>query len=242
MLPPTFTARVASARMLSPLVREIVLERDTPLAFDAGQWVSFVLPLPEGDAPELRRSYSIASAPNGTGRFEIAITRVDGPGSTYLHSTPIGAELSVVGPQGFFTRAPAQTGPSLFVGTGTGVAPLRSMMLDALARGETKPLWLLFGVRNEGDILYRDELDALAAKHPHVRVFYTLSRPDAGWSGMTGYVQTHVEKLWRELEALGDGASHAYICGLHRMVGSVRDLLRKSLGAKREQVHSERYD
>src|SRR5271154_5592813 len=104
-LPPTFTARIAAARMLSPQVRELVFERAEPLAFDAGQWVSFVLP---GGEEELRRSYSIASAPNGTGRFEIAITRVQGgPGSTFLHSAPIGTELTVVGPQGFFTRPPA---------------------------------------------------------------------------------------------------------------------------------------
>ena len=101
---------------------------------------------------------------------------------------------------------------------------------------------MIFGVRTEADILYKEELDALAAKYTQVRVFYTLSRPGAEWTGKTGYVQTHVEKLWRELEARGEGAPHAYICGLHRMVGTVRDLLRKDLGATREQVHSERYD
>jgi ferredoxin-NADP reductase len=229
--------------MLSPLVREIALEKPEPLVFEAGQWVSFALPeLPQGASSEpLRRSYSIASPPDGSGRFEIAITRVDGgPGSTYLHGAPVGTELTVIGPQGFFTRPKEKTGPSLFIGTGTGVTPLRSMLHDAVAKGETRPLWLLFGVRNEADIIYRDEFDAVAASHPNVRVMYTLSRPGPEWSGRTGYVQTHVEKLWRELET--GGSPHAYICGLHRMVGIVRDLLRKDLGASREQVHSERYD
>ena len=223
--------------MLSPQVRKLVLERSDAFAFEAGQWVSLVLP----HAPDLRRSYSIASAPNGTGRFEIAITRVEGgPGSTWLHTAPLGTELTVVGPQGFFTRPASKTGPSLFIGTGTGVTPLRSMMLDAIARGETRPLWLLFGVRTPEDIIWRSEADALAAKYPNVRALYTLSRPDASWTGRTGYVQTHVKELWRELETLGQ--PHAYICGLHRMVGTVRDLLRKDLGVAREQVHSERYD
>jgi ferredoxin-NADP reductase len=234
-VPPTFTARIARARMLSPLVREIAFERPEPLVFEAGQWVSFVLSEP------LRRSYSIASAPDGSGRFEIAITRVEGgPGSTYLHGAPVGTELTVIGPQGFFTRPKEKTGPSLFIGTGTGVTPLRSMLNDAVGKGDTQPLWLLFGVRTQADLIYRDEFDALAHAHPHVRVIYTLSRPAPEWSGPIGYVQTHVEKLWRELEARG--TPHAYICGLHRMVGSVRDLLRKDLGVGREQVHSERYD
>jgi ferredoxin-NADP reductase len=53
-------------------------------------------------------------------------------------------------------------------------------------------------------------------------------------------VQTHVEGLWRELEKHGE--PHAYICGLERMVGAVRDLLRKQMNVPRQQVHSERYD
>ena len=236
-LPPTFQARIAAADMLSPQVRQLVLERSDPFAFDAGQWVSVHL------SEDVKRSYSIASAPNGTGRFEIAITRVEGgPGSTWLHTAPVGTELTVVGPQGFFTRPAAKTGPSLFIGTGTGITPLRSMIHDALAQGDGRPLWLVFGVRTPADIIYRAELDGLAAKHPQLRTLYTLSRPDGSWTGRTGYVQTHVEGLWRELEALGQGAPHAYICGLHRMVGTVRDLLRKQLGVAREQVHSERYD
>ncbi|HEY1958633.1 MAG TPA: FAD-dependent oxidoreductase [Polyangiaceae bacterium] len=236
MLPPTFNARVAGARMLAPNVRELVLERDEPLAFEAGQWVS--LQLPAG-----KRSYSIASAPDGTGRFEIAVTRIEGgAGSVYLHNATIGTELSVVGPQGFFTRQRDQEGPTLLVGTGTGVTPLRSILRDTVGSGDTRAMWLLFGIRSEADILYRDELDALVARHPNVRVIYTLSRPHEGWKGRTGWVQTHVRELWAELGARGEGKPHAYICGLHRMVGSVRDVLRKELGAERTQLHSERYD
>src|SRR6185312_8004095 len=159
MVPPTFTARIAGARMLAPNVRELVLEREEPLAFEAGQWVSLQLPVG-------KRSYSIASAPDGTGRFEIAVTRIEGgAGSMYLHDAAIGTEVSVVGPQGFFTRPRDQAGPTLFVGTGTGVTPLRSILRDAIGAGEPRALWLLFGVRTEADILYRDELDVLAARH-----------------------------------------------------------------------------
>ena len=128
------------------------------------------------------------------------------------------------------------------VGTGTGVTPLRSMILDAIARGDTAPLWLLFGVRHETDRLYAEELLALSAQHPHFRVEYTLSRPPPDWKGRHGYVQTHVEGLWRELEAASAQAPHAYVCGLERMVGAVRDLLRKRMNVPRQQVHSERYD
>lgn len=237
--PPTFDVRLARGRRIAPGVRELTLERvdGAPFAFEAGQWVSLVLPLAEGEA---RRAYSIASAPEGTPRFEIAVTKVDGgPGSTYLHDLPEGSVLRAIGPQGFFTRAPGH--PSLFVGTGTGITPLRSMIRHAVAAGDTAPMVLLCGVRHAEDRLYRDELEeTLAAAHPSLRVYYTLSRADAAWTGKTGYVQKHVEPLWRDLEAAGK--PHAYVCGLERMVGAVRDLLRKGLGVDRKQVHSERYD
>ncbi len=241
--PPTFDVRLARARMLSPIVRELGFERvgtTDPFAFQAGQWVSLVLPLAEGEA---RRAYSIASPPDATPGFEVAVTKVeDGPGSTFLHELPVGATIRAIGPQGFFTRPRAAGHPSLFVGTGTGVTPLRSMIKDALASGDQSPMRLLFGVRHEVDRLYRDELEALAALHPNFRVLYTISQPAADWTGLRGYVQTHAEPLWRELEATGAGAPHVYICGLERMVGAVRDLLRKQMGVDRKQVHSERYD
>ncbi len=240
--PPTFDVRLARARMLSPNVRELGFERVDPAGgpfnFAAGQWVSLVLPLAEGEA---RRAYSIASAPDGTPTFEVAITKVEGgPGSTYLHELPVGATIRAIGPQGFFTRAPKAGHPSLFVGTGTGVTPLRSMIKDALTAGETSPLTLLFGVRHDADRLYREELEALQVKHPNLHVHYSISQPGPDWQGLTGYVQTHVEKLWRDLET--HGAPHVYICGLERMVGAVRDLLRKQMNVERKQVHSERYD
>ena len=243
--PPTFDVRLARARMLTPQVRELGFDRVDGATFDfqAGQWVSLVLPLPEGEA---RRAYSIASPPVGSPGFEVAITKVEGgPGSKYLHELPIGATVRAIGPQGFFTRPrhPGGAGhPSLFVGTGTGVTPLWSMIRDALAAGETTPMRLLFGVRYEADRLYREELEALEAKHPNFRASYSISRPGPDWTGDTGYVQTHVERLWRELEATGAGAPHVYICGLERMVGAVRDLVRKQMGVDRKRVHSERYD
>ncbi|HSO36355.1 MAG TPA: FAD-dependent oxidoreductase [Labilithrix sp.] len=239
--PPTFDVRLARARMLAPNVRELGFERASgaePFTFAAGQWVSLVLPLAEGEA---RRAYSIASPPDGSPTFEVAVTKVEGgPGSTYLHELPVGSVVRVIGPQGFFTRPPLANHPSLFVGTGTGFTPLRSMIKAALAAGETTPMTLLFGVRHEADRLYREELEALTAQHPNLRAHYTISQPGEDWAGLRGYVQTHVEAAWRELEK--SGAPHVYICGLERMVGAVRDLLRKQMGVERKQVHSERYD
>lgn len=253
-LPPTFEARLAKAQTLTPSVRELVFERvdGAAMSFVPGQWVSTTFVAGEGPAlppglaadPEMKRSYSIASAPDGSPRFEIAVTRVQGgPGSARLHALQPGAVLRFVGPQGFFTR-PAGTSeqPALMVATGTGVAPMRSMLRAAVSQGSRSNVWLLLGVRREEEILYEEEFRALARAHSFFRFEPTLSQPRGPWEGRRGYVQTHVRELWSELLARGDGLPHAYVCGLERMVGSVRDLLRKEMGLPRQQVHSERYD
>jgi ferredoxin-NADP reductase len=240
-----FDARLVGTGPLSPSVRELVFERvdGRPMDFEPGQWLNALLPLTVGDEVGIKRSYSIASAPDGTPRFEIALTRVkNGPGSTWLCSVEPGSVVPFVGPHGFFRRAALEPSPGLFVATGTGITPIRSMVRAAVAAGSNARMWLLLGVRHEEDIVYRHELEGLAREHGFIRFETTLSQPDATWEGRRGYVQTHVPGLWSELVALGGGTPHAYICGLERMVGSVRDILRKELGLARQQVHSERYD
>jgi ferredoxin-NADP reductase len=249
-LPPAFEAQLVSTRSLTPSVRELTFERSDrrPMVFEPGQWVNAFLPIsgdPEAPEGPLKRSYSIASAPEGSSRFDIAVTRVQhGPGSSWLHAVDVGAALSFIGPQGFFTRAPSNAAPSLMVATGTGVTPMRSMLRAALAAGSRAPMWVLLGVRHEADILYRDELEAMAREHANVRFEPTLSQPLGAWGGRRGYVQAHVPELWGELSGVAGGTElpHAYVCGLERMVGSVRQMLRADMGLPRQQVHAERYD
>ena len=241
--PETFDARLVASRLLAPAVRELVLERadGRALVFDPGQWVNLVLQLADA---ELKRAYSIASEPAGSSRFEIAVTRVTGgPASIYLHDVAEGAVLRAIGPHGLFTRSGADTAPALFVATGTGVTPLRSMMRAAEAAESKTPLWLLFGARREEDILYKDEFEAFARTHPGARYEVTLSQPSPAWTGRRGYVQAHLPELYGALAASSaPAAPHVYVCGLERMVKAVRDLARHELGVDRKHVHTERYD
>jgi len=241
-VPETFEATLVSSRAVTPRVKELVFERvdGRPFPFRAGQWVSLVLPMTDAKGERLRRAYSLASVPGPGSRFELVVTRVDeGVGSTWLHEAKVGTRLEVKGPQGTFQRA-ADAGPSLFVATGTGVAPFRGMVHDALAAGGEAPLWVLFGVRSPDDALYRDEFEALAKGHPRLRFLLTLSRPPPGWTGRHGYVQGHVLDLWKELAT--HGRPHAYVCGVKKMLLEVREVLKKQGGAERQQLHLESYD
>ena len=125
---------------------------------------------------------------------------------------------------------------ALFVATGTGITPFRSMLISSLGGGEPAPVTLLFGVRHEAGILYRRKFEQLAGRHPNFRFWPTLSRPEPGWAGRAGHVQEHLT------DALGDRRDlDVYICGLKLMVDDVRARL-KAMGFDRKQIVHEKYD
>lgn len=236
------TLELVANTALSPSVRKLVFRTTDERPFDylAGQWVK--LTLPSG----LERDYSIASAPcadlthDDARRFELAVTRVEGgAGSTELTGLDVGTRVGCLGPNGLFVREDRHFDvPALYVATGTGLAPLRAMLHEELARtDEGPPQVLLFGARTEADILHREELEALAQRHPRFRYEVTLSQPSSAWTGRRGYVQTHLAELAAPLLP-----AHFYLCGLSRMVDAVRTLTKESLGVDRRFLHSERYD
>jgi CDP-4-dehydro-6-deoxyglucose reductase, E3 len=225
------------ARMLSPKVRELTFDPGPGFAFEPGQWVSLKVPRPPPEYP-LPRSYSIASAPRADGAFDVAVTRVEnGPGSGFLHAMRVGDAIDCAPPAGFFTLPAVRRTPLLLVGTGTGVAPLRAMIQRLAADDDAPPTTLLFGVRHQEDLLYRDEFSALAARDPRFRFEPTLSRPDGAWGGRAGYVQTHLPELLAH-----HPDADVYVCGLSAMVRDARSVLRDTLGLPRGRVHSERFD
>lgn len=229
---------VERAASISPTVRHLVLrtEDGAPYDFLAGQWIKLYLP------GGIERDYSLAAPPSPTepDRLELIVTRVaGGRGSEALHAMEAGARLDSLGPNGLFVReAHHRPLPALYVGTGTGLAPLRAMLLEELARAAgSAPQVLLFGVRSEADLLFADELRGLTRAHARFRFEPTLSRPDPGWTGRRGWVQAHLGELVPTLPG-----AHVYVCGLSRMTDEVRRVLRTELGLDRRLVHSERYD
>lgn len=231
------TLVLESARALSPTVRELVLRTDDGTAIDflAGQWIKLYLP------GGIDRDYSIANRPEPArpDRLALAVTRVEnGPGSTALHEMQPGDRVASLGPSGFFVREDEHRGaPAIYVGTGTGLAPLRAMLQEEVLVASGPPQLLLFGCRTEDDLLWGDEIGAWGAGCSRFSFLPTLSCPSDRWEGRRGYVQAHL----RDLAGAHPGA-HFYVCGLSRMVGEVRRILREELGIERRHVHSERYD
>jgi ferredoxin-NADP reductase len=235
----TLTARLARSVALSEPTKH--LEFEVPgqprFGFVAGQWLSFKANKPDGE--EITRAYSIASPPADNTRFALCLNRVqDGFMSNFLCDMREGEEIRCQGPFGdFILRPPLRD--TIFIATGTGIAPFRSMLhwlLADPARHLDKQFWLLFGNRTEKDIYYHQEFLTLAARHANFHYMPTLSRAGPEWQGRRGYVQEHLPGIVQGRENM-----HAYVCGLDKMIKANRELL-KSLGWDRKSILYEKYD
>jgi ferredoxin-NADP reductase len=235
----TLSARLVRSTPLSEFTKHLELEvQGTPnFGFVAGQWLSVKVNTPDGE--EMTRAYSIASPPSGNGHVAFCLNRVqDGFMSNYLCDLSEGEEVAFQGPFGdFILRPPLRD--TVFIATGTGVAPFRSMLHWLLAEPERHrghEFWLLFGARFEQDVYYREEFERLAGEHGNFHFLPTLSRGGPEWLGLRGYVQEHLKSI-----VGGRTDMHAYICGLDKMIKANRELL-KSLGWERGSIRYEKYD
>ena len=202
--------------------------------FRPGQYISLDFDV---DGETLTRAYSVASSPHHNSRFDLCLNIVlGGHVSPSVFDLKPGDPIQFRGPFGGFVLRNPLDPVSAFIATGTGIAPLRSMIQYIFQKPCSSEVWLIFGVREEADILYRDEFEALARDHSNFHFIPTLSRPGPNWTGHTGYVQQQVERHLR-----GRQGFHAYICGLKKMVNDVRHQLR-SLGYDPKALSCEKYD
>jgi ferredoxin-NADP reductase len=226
------------SKELAPEVRHFEFEvpEVSDFHFTPGQFISVI---DRAEPKEITRAYSIAS-PRGGNRFALCLNRVPhGHVSPYLFALNPGDEIEIHEPLGYFTlRHPGHR--SVFIATGTGIAPFRSMLLDHLPT--THPhVNLLFGVRHEHGLLYRTELERLAEEHPTFRFLPTITRPTESWNGRRGRVQAHLDEAL-DLKSYEDVSTvDVYICGLKEMVDDVRREL-KARGFDRKNIIYEKYD
>jgi NAD(P)H-flavin reductase len=218
----TFRARVSRIRSLTHDVREIELTLLEPSAiqFAPGQFVSFEIERDDGRWST--RAYSIASPPTRAGAIDLLLNRVPGgAGSEYLFALREDDVTSFKGPVGSFTLRDGAR-ELLFVATGTGIAPFRSMLWSLAEAGSSRAVTLFWGLRAERDLYYQDELERLRSRLPRFSFTTTLSRPDGEWRGAVGRVLPLIEA----------GVGHVtnldvFLCGNAAMIRDVREIIRK---------------
>ncbi|MBD3250480.1 MAG: hypothetical protein GF381_02850 [Candidatus Pacebacteria bacterium] len=202
------------------------------LEFQAGQYIMFTV-----DQNRTRRSYSIASRPQDRTKLEVFLdVTPDGVGVNYLRDLEEGQEVEFLGPIGRFTVDTEQKEAEIvLIGTGCGLAPLRSMYLDRLSDSEDKRLVKLYwGLRYPEQVALSFEFEELAKQHDNFEYHLVFSRSDQGEPGCS-YVTDCLTA-----ETVNPQAGY-YMCGNNQMIDDVVKILTE-LGVPQKNIHHEKFD
>lgn len=210
---------------------------DYPFHFRAGQFIMLNLPL---ESKNSNRAYSIASPPHTDNRIELVISlKPAGKGTHYLwEKIHVGSKILVTKkPLGKYSLPDNPDRELCFISTGTGIAPLRSMLLSIYDSGIPQhKITLITGYRYEKDILFRQEFEDLEKLHPEFTFIPVLSRENPGWTGRTGYVHSGYEELFQDKRA-----AYFYLCGWKEMIKEARQRL-QIMGYEKQFIRYETYD
>ena len=222
----------------TPTVKSLVLDVPGWPVDQPGQHVDVRLTAEDGY--QAQRSYSIASEPE-TARLMLTVELIEGGEvSPYLTSdVRPGDKFELRGPiGGYFVWTVAIGGPLVLVAGGSGIAPLMSMLRYRAAAKSTTPVLLLYSSRALEDIIYREELDQMAARNDGLTVIYTLTRRQpAGWTGGARRIDRNM------LSSVGPSIMarpKIFICGPTSLVESAAQSLLE-LGYERNLIKTERF-
>ena len=220
----------------TPRVKTIVFDVPAWPGHRAGQHVDVRLTAEDGY--QARRSYSIASAPNGS-RIDLTVERLeDGEVSPYLtDELRVGDRIELRGPiGGYFVWTPVQDGPLFLVAGGSGAAPLMAMIRARSAAGSDTDTRLLYSSRGWDDVIYREELERHAGNGLTVVHTLTRSQPE-GW---TGYARRVDADMIRDVAQAPSERPRVYVCGSTPFVEAVAEAL-VEIGHEPNTIRTERF-
>jgi len=197
------------------MIVRLKLPANERLQFLAGQYIDFLLKGGE------RRSFSMANAPHADELLELHIRQVAG-GSFTGHVFGKMKERDILrleGPLGSFFLREDSAKPIVLVASGTGFAPIKSIVESAVHRKVARPMVLYWGARRPKDLYLNSLPERWAREHPQFRYIPVISeaRAEDQWNGRTGFVHRAV------MEDLPDLSAHqVYACGVPIMVDSAR--------------------
>lgn len=223
------TADVKTFRLAAPDGSEFL-----PFTFDPGQFLTVSVKV---DGKDLKRSYSLSSSPCCQGWCEFTVKHVAGGRvSAYLHEqVREGDPLDVSAPSGRFTFRGKEAPSVVFIAGGVGITPLMSSIRYLTDQSWPGEIFLIYACTSLKDIIFRQELDYLASRHPNLHATITLSREESPeWTGPRGYITKELL-----LTAVPDiAARRVHMCGPPTMMDAMKPLLAQ-IGLSAEQVKTE---
>ncbi len=219
-----------SVESLTPTVKLFRFRAADSIGYDPGQIAPLVVDT--GDKKYVK-PYSIASRPGDPSAVELCIKLVpEGRATPFLHDCQAGLEAKMVGPTGGLSARGADTTRLVFIATGTGIAPFRSIIWHLHEQGDARQIELVAGTRFDNELLFADEWRSLEADWPNFTYTPVVSRPGDGWDGAKGHVQDN----------LGDsyGDTTFFLCGLPAMVTDTKQALLDA-GVSKKQIKAETF-
>ena len=232
------TAEVRDVITETSRVKTLLLKLPDFTKYLPGQHVD--VRLTADDGYQAQRSYSIASAPEDQ-HVALTVERIDaGEVSPYLtDEVRAGDKFEIRGPIGrYFVWTVKLDGPLFLIGGGSGVVPLMAMLRHRAAHASNIQTRLLYSSRTQSDIIYRSELDRLAAKNDGLVVAHTLTRDkSAGWSGHHGRIDS---KMLMEAGFAAEQNPKIFICGPTGFVETAANAM-LALGHDHALIKTERF-
>jgi ferredoxin-NADP reductase len=201
----------------------------------AGQHVKVGVHTNDG---QVWRSFSVSSAPTRPSVVELTVKRKpEGVVSNALHRLRPGDRLSLKGPSGRFVFDPDEhPEPLVLVVAGSGISPVMAILRTLVDVEPDRPVTLIYGCRTRQDLIFAREIEDLRHALPGLNALITLSRPDQGWTGLTGRVGPEM------IEGCVDDPANArhYLCVPGLLHVELRDWL-LAKGVMDERIHVELY-
>jgi glycine betaine catabolism B len=210
----------------------------TPVRFEPGQFMTVSADV---NGQSVERCYTISSPPTRPFLLSITVKRVPGGVmSNWLHDNmQPGSLLSAYGPSGTFTSTAAASDKALYLSAGSGVTPLMSMTRASIDLGLNRDVIFVHSARTPADIVFRRELERLAALSPRLRTYFVCEGigDEADWAGPVGRLGLELLAQWapdyREREV--------FTCGPAGYMSAVRGLLHDG-GHDPKRYHQESFD
>ncbi|MBE0437031.1 MAG: hypothetical protein IBX56_14660, partial [Methylomicrobium sp.] len=228
--------RVIEAKAETDQATTLVFEAEghAGMKFRPGQFTWLTL----GDSPFSLQQHPFSICSSAAHPERLAITaKALGDFTSGLSEVKPGTRAWLEGPYGVFFHDATRSRAAVFIAGGVGITPIISMLRTYRELGAHSPLWLIYACADADAILFREELDEMAAQLP-LTLVYVLTNPPEDWSGETGYVDENL--LARHLPDDNESIEY-FLCGPPPMMDSVEPIL-IARGAALNRVYSERFN